>query len=90
MLAFRTFAYIRVGLAARELLFDHDISAYDGSETWVDALLKDPAHHAASPRRCGRSPARSPQTRSTEDDEQLGPDEAARERFKAFAREQLG
>ena len=47
ILAFRTFAYIRVGLLLGQLLFDHDLPPYDGSETWVDALLKDPAHHDA-------------------------------------------
>src|SRR5918992_915984 len=47
LLAFRTFAYIRVGIVLGQLLFDHDVPPYDGSETWVDALLRDPEHHAA-------------------------------------------
>src|SRR5262249_57382147 len=47
LLAFRTFAYIRVGLVLGQLLFDHDLPSYDGSEAWTDALLADPAHHAA-------------------------------------------
>ena len=47
VLAFRTFAYIRVGLVLGQLLFDHDLPPYDGSESWVDVLLKDPAHHEA-------------------------------------------
>jgi hypothetical protein len=90
LLAFRTFAYIRVGLVLGQLLFDHDIPAYDGSETWVDALLKDPAHHAAlaaEVRMVAEEIAADPKY---EDDEQVGPDEAARERFRAFAREKLG
>jgi len=90
LLAFRTFAYIRVGLVLGQLLFDHDIPAYDGSETWVDALLRDPAHHAAlaaEVRTVAEEIAADPKYK---DDEPLGPDEAARERFKAFAREQLG
>jgi hypothetical protein len=90
LLAFRTFAYIRVGLLLGQLLFDHDIPAYDGSETWVEALLRDPAHHAAltaEVRAVAEEIAADPRYR---DDEPLGPDEAARERFKAFAREQLG
>jgi hypothetical protein len=89
VLAFRTFAYIRVGLVLGQLLFDHDIPAYDGSETWVDALLRDPAHHAAlaaEVRTVAEEIAADPKY---EDDEQLGPDEGARERFKAFARDQL-
>jgi len=90
LLAFRTFAYIRVGLVLGQLLFDHDIPAYDGSETWVDALLRDPAHHAAlaaEVRTVAEEIAADPKYKG---DEPLGPDEAARERFKAFAREQLG
>jgi len=47
VLAFRTFAYIRVGLILGQLLFDNDVPPYDGSETWVEALLRNPAHHAA-------------------------------------------
>src|SRR2546423_10606803 len=90
VLAFRTFAYIRVGLVLGQLLFDHDIPAYDGSETWVDALLRDPAHHAALAtvvRTVAEEIAADPKYA---DDDELGPDDAARERFKAFAREKLG
>src|SRR5262249_60095018 len=45
ILAFRTFAYIRCGLKLGQLLFDNDVPAYDGSESWVEALLREPAHH---------------------------------------------
>src|SRR5438067_964336 len=47
LLAFRTFAYIRVGILLGRLLVEHDLEPYDGSETWVDALLRDPRHRAA-------------------------------------------
>ena len=47
ILAFRTFAYIRVGMTLGELLVEHDLPPYDGSDTWVDLLLRDPAHRAA-------------------------------------------
>ena len=47
ILAFRTFAYIRCGLLLGQLLFDNDVPAYDGSESWIEALLRDPAHHDA-------------------------------------------
>jgi hypothetical protein len=89
ILAFRTFAYIRTGLLLGQLLFDHDLPAYDGSESWVDALLRDPAHHQAladEVRKVAEEIAADPRYA---DDEPLGPDEAARERFRAFAREQL-
>jgi hypothetical protein len=44
ILAFRTFAYIRVGLVLGQLLFDNDLPPYDGSETWIETLLHEPAH----------------------------------------------
>jgi hypothetical protein len=90
VLAFRTFAYIRCGLQLGQLLFDHDVPAYDGSESWVETLLKDPEHHqalAAEVRAVAEEIAADPRYA---DDEPLGPDEAARERFRAFAKQQLG
>ena len=90
ILAFRTFAYIRCGLTLGQLLFDNDLPAYDGSESWVDALLKDPTHHAAlaaEVRAVAEEIAADPKYG---DDEPLGPDDAVRERFRAFARSQLG
>jgi hypothetical protein len=89
ILAFRTFAYIRCGLLLGQLLFDHDVPAYDGSESWVEALLRNPAYHArlvAEVRAVAEEIAADPKYA---DDEPLGPDEAARERFRAFARNQL-
>jgi hypothetical protein len=90
VLAFRTFAYIRVGLVLGQLLFDHDVPPYDGSETWVEALLRDPEHHAAlmqEVRAVAEEIAADPKYA---DDEPLGPDEAALQRFRDFARKQLG
>ena len=90
ILAFRTFAYIRCGLLLGQLLFDNDVPDYDGSESWVEALLKNPAHHDAltsEVRAVAEEIAADPKYA---DDEALGPDDAARDRFRAFAREQLG
>ncbi|HZS23962.1 MAG TPA: hypothetical protein VFA30_03140 [Gaiellaceae bacterium] len=89
ILAFRTFAYIRCGITLGQLLFDNDVPAYDGSESWVEALLKNPRHHdvlAAEVRKVAEEIAADP---AYADDEPLGPDDAARERFRAFARQQL-
>lgn len=89
ILAFRTFAYIRCGLVLGQLLFDHDVPAYDGSESWVEALLKNPQHHdalTAEVRAVAEEIAADPKYG---DDEPLGPDAAARERFRAFAKERL-
>ena len=90
VLAFRTFAYIRVGVVLGQLLFDNDLPPYDGSDTWVDLLLKDPAHHEAllnEVRAVAEEIAADPKYA---EDEPLGPDDEARARFKEFARKQLG
>jgi hypothetical protein len=90
ILAFRTFAYIRVGVVLGQLLFDNDLPPYDGSDTWVDLLLKDPVHHEAllqEVRAVAEEIAADPKYA---DDEPLGPDDDARARFKEFARKQLG
>jgi hypothetical protein len=84
-LAFRTFAYVRAGILLGSLLVDHDV-ANVGARTWIDELLADPAHRAAVEdeiRAVAREVAADPKLA---DDEPLGPDEAARERFRAFAR----
>ena len=90
ILPFRTFAYIRCGIVLGQLLFDNDVPGYDGSESWVEALLKDSRHHdalTAEVRAVAEEIAADP---AYADDGPLGPDDAARERFRAFARERLG
>ena len=89
ILAFRTFAYIRTGLLLGQLLFDHDVPDYDGSESWVDALLRDPKHHDALTREVRAVAEEIAADPKYADDEPLGPDDSARERFRAFARERL-
>ena len=89
MLAFRTFAYIRVGLFLGQLLFDNDVPPYDGSDTWIDALLRDPVHHdalTAEVRAVAEEIAADPKYA---DEERLGPDDEARDRFREFARRRL-
>ena len=90
ILAFRTFAYIRVGLVLGQLLFEHDVPPYDGSETWVDALLRDPKHRDALVREVRSVAEEIAADAKYAGEEPLGPDEAARERFRAFARQQFG
>ena len=89
ILAFRTFAYIRTGIVLGQLLFDHDVADWDGSESWVDALLRDPAHRAAIEREVRAVAEEIASDPRYADDERLAPDESTRERFRAFAREHL-
>jgi len=89
ILAFRTFAYIRVGVKLGELLVEHDLPPYDGSDTWIDLLLRDPSHRAAvasEVRAVAEEIAADPRYGS---EEHLGPDDDARARFREFAKKQL-
>ncbi len=84
-LAFRTFAYIRAGLLLGELLVDHDLEPGD-PRTWVEQLLADAVHYEAvaeQVRAVAREVAADPKLA---DEEAVGPDQAARERFREFAR----
>ena len=88
LLAFKTFAYIRVGIVLGELLVESDIEPYNGSTTWVENLLRNPEHKArvveevrAVAEEVGRDPRYADET-------PLGPDAAALERFREFAKRQ--
>jgi hypothetical protein len=84
-LAFRTFAYVRVGILLGRLLVERDAEPGPGG-SWVDQLLEDPAVRAAvleEVRAVADEVASDPRLAS---DEALEPDEAARERFREFAR----
>lgn len=87
-LAFRTFAYIRVGLLLGQLLVDHDV-APEESKMWVEDLLQDPAHYAsvvAEVRAVAHGVAADPRLA----DPEAAPDPAARERFERYLRESRG
>jgi hypothetical protein len=86
LLAFRTFANIRVGIVLGRLLMDEEVQAYDGSETWVQALLRNPEHREAI---AAEVRAVAEELAGSTDDEGLGPDDAARDRFREFARREL-
>jgi hypothetical protein len=90
ILAFRTFAYIRGGVLLGQLLVENDVPAYDGTETWVESLLRDERHRAAvvaELRAVADEIAADPRYA---DGEPIGPDDEARARFREFARKQLG
>jgi hypothetical protein len=86
-LAFRTFAYVRVGILLGRLLVEHDLEPVAGEEgTWVDRLLADPEVIEvvrAEVRAVAEEVASDPSLAGAEP---VGPDEATRERFRAFAR----
>jgi hypothetical protein len=68
------------------LLVDTDVDTVSKS-TWVEQLLNDPENRAAveeEVRAVGREVAADPELA---DDEPIGPDADARERFRKFAKE---
>lgn len=86
LLAFRTFANIRVGMVLGRLLMEEEVEAYDGSETWVDGLLRNPVHRqeiAAEVRAVAEELA------DADVEGAAGPDEAMRARFQELARREL-
>jgi hypothetical protein len=88
LLAFKTFAYIRVGIVLGELLVESDLEPYNGSETWVEDLLRNPDYKSrvvAEVRAVAEEIAADPRYA---DEAPLGPDEAARARFREFAKRQ--
>ncbi len=89
ILAFRTFAYIRVGMLLGELLVESDVDPYDGSESWVDKLLADPAHRASVAQEVRAVAEEIAADPAYTDEDPLGPDEEARRRFREFAKNRL-
>jgi hypothetical protein len=87
LLAFRTFANIRVGMVLGRLLMDEEVEAYDGSETWVQTLMRNPEHRKAI---AAEVRAVAEELAEANIDETLGPDDATRDRFRQFARRELG
>ena len=87
-LAFRTFAYIRVGMLLGELLVDADVRT--GGDTWIETLLREPQNYDAVVREVRAVAEEVASDARYADEEPVGPDDAARERFRAFARKQLG
>jgi hypothetical protein len=86
-LAFRTFAYVRVGILLGRLLVERDLEPVAGEEgTWVDQLLADPKVIEAVRAEVRAVAEEVASDASLAGAEPVGPDDAARERFRAFAR----
>ncbi len=88
LLAFRTFAYIRVGMLLGQLLVENEVPEHvRDDENWIEALLRDPRHReavAAAVRGVAEEVARE----SDAEPVSIGRDGEARQRFREFARRQ--
>ena len=89
LLAFRTFAYIRVGILLGRLLVEHDVQPAEGPGSWAEQLLADPVVRAqvvAETRAVAEEIASDPDYAG---DQPVGPDDAERARFAEFAKRHL-
>ena len=89
LLAFRTFAYIRVGILLGRLLVERDVEPANGPGSWAEQLLGDPVVRAqvvAEVRAVAEEIASDPDYAG---DDPVGPDDSERERFAAFAKRHL-
>ena len=87
LLAFRTFAYIRVGILLGRRLVEREDAPGDGTETWVEQLAREPEVRAELLQEL-RAVAEEVAAES-EQEEAVAPDEGARERFRATAKRAL-
>ena len=84
LLAFRTFAYIRVGILLGRLLVDHDVD----DANWVESLLRDPRHRQAVEDEV-LAVAREVAADTELDDDPVVPSDEERERVAAALRRRL-
>jgi hypothetical protein len=86
LLAFRTFANIRVGMALGRLLVERDLAPGAEDEPWVQQLAREPDVRAELVEELREV---AEQLRDEDDVDPAEPDAAARERFRSFARRTL-
>ena len=86
LLAFRTFAYIRVGILLGRLLVEHDGEVPEGA-TWAEELANDPRHRAAVVAEVLTVAREVASDRPPADP--LGPSDDERARFAEFAKRRL-
>jgi hypothetical protein len=87
LLAFRTFAYIRVGILLGRLLVENDVKP-DESVTWAEQLAQSTEHHEKVVREVlavAEEVAADPAYAV----EHLGPNDEERQRFSEFAKRRL-
>jgi hypothetical protein len=88
LLAFRTFAYIRVGILLGRLLVENELEPAKGAN-WAEQLMRSPEYHDRVVEEV-RAVAEEIAADPVYADEPVGPSEAERERFAEFAKRRLG
>jgi hypothetical protein len=87
LLAFRTFAYIRVGILLGRLLVEHDVKPNE-SVSWAEQLAHSPEHHEKVVREV-LAVAEEIAADPAYGQEHLGPSDEERQRFAEFAKRRL-
>ena len=87
LLAFRTFANIRVGIVLGRLLVERDLAPGAEDEPWVQQLAREPDVRAELVEELREVAEQLAEEESEQDPAR--PDDAARERFRAFAKRTL-
>jgi hypothetical protein len=87
LLAFRTFAYIRVGILLGRLLVEHDVEPSSGAN-WAEQLMRSPEHHEAVVEEL-RTLAEEVAADAVHAGAPLGPSDDERARFTEFAKRRL-
>ena len=87
LLAFRTFAYIRVGILLGRLLVENDVKP-DESVTWAEQLAQSTEHHEKVVREV-LAVAEEVAADLAYAGEHLGPNDEERQRFSEFAKRRL-
>jgi hypothetical protein len=85
LLAFRTFAYIRLGILLGRLLMEHDLEGED----WVEQLLDDPDCHDEIVREVLAVAEDTADEPGYQREASVGPSDEERERFSEFVRRRL-
>lgn len=84
LLAFRTFAFIRIGMLLGQLLVERDLEGDD----WVECLLEDPECYELVVREV-MAIAKDTADESGQPGEGVGPSDEERVRFSEFAKRRL-
>lgn len=88
LLAFRTFAYIRVGLLLGERLVEEEPVPAEGG-TWIERLLEDPEHFDAVAREVRAVAEEIAADPAYAEEDDVRPDHETWHRFREFARREL-
>jgi hypothetical protein len=89
LLAFRAFAYIRVGILLGRLLVERDFEPDDRTENWAEQLLEDPACYAQLVREVLAVAEETAADPAHAGESSVGPGEEERARFLEFAKRRL-